>query len=448
MKKRVINTVDLFCGAGGAATGLSLALRDLGLTHKGLAINHWDVAVATMQANHANEFDTRKASIEAVIPAEVVQSGVLDLLWASPSCTHHSRAKGGKPRQNQLRAQPELILTWLDQLFVKRIIVENVPDILDWGPLDETGKPIKAAKGSCFRAWIDAIEARDYIVEWKILNCADYGDATTRRRFFLQAVRRGCGSIVWPEPSHHRRHRGIDTCIDWSNLGTRLSERKRPLSPNTMRRIIAGLKKYCGAPFQLDFLGTNLPEADCRLRPTSDPIPTQHASGNRTALAVPIVIDFLKHMPPRAITDPIGAQHTHDRFALASPVLIRLNNHCDGTPISQPIGAITAGGTHYGLATPIFVPQHTCGTCKPTTEPVSTIAAKGAIGLVTPIAAEYRIIDIHFRMLAPEELALAHSFPKDYILTGNKTERVKQIGNSVPVETARALCRAALAQTA
>ena len=123
-KPREINTVDLFCGAGGASTGLELALQRLGMTHKGIAINHWSVAVDTMKLNHPL-IETKQMSIEEAVPADMVPGGVVDLLWASPSCTHHSRAKGGKPRSNQLRAQPELVLTWLDQLFVRRIIVEN-----------------------------------------------------------------------------------------------------------------------------------------------------------------------------------------------------------------------------------------------------------------------------------------------------------------------------------
>lgn len=260
-----INTVDLFCGAGGATTGLELALSRLGMTHKGLAINHWEVAVDTMRKNHPL-IDTKRMSIEEAVPADLVPGGEVDLLWASPSCTHHSRAKGGKPRQNQLRAQPELILTWLDQLFVRRVIVENVPEFVEWGPLSKDGRPIKSKIGECFHAWVAALKARNYIVEWRIVNCADYGDATTRRRFFLKAVRRGCGKIVWPEPTHtenpepdlfcdRKPWRGIKECIDFGDTGTSIFNRKKPLAQNTLKRIAAGLKKFCGMDFQIDMLG-------------------------------------------------------------------------------------------------------------------------------------------------------------------------------------------------
>ena len=175
-KARDIYTVDLFCGAGGATTGLELALSSIGMKHSGLAINHWEIAVDTMKKNHPL-VDTKRMSIEEAVPADLVPSGEVDLLWASPSCTHHSRAKGGKPRSNQLRAQPELILTWTDQLHIKRIIVENVPEFVEWVPLTKDGRPMKSLikecemkkngrlvrvrVGSCFKAWVESLEARN-----------------------------------------------------------------------------------------------------------------------------------------------------------------------------------------------------------------------------------------------------------------------------------------------
>ena len=182
--------MDLFCGAGGASTGMEEALARRKLKHKGIAINHWSVAVDTMRRNHP-DIDAKQMKIEDAIPEELVPGRRVHLLWASPSCTHHSRAKGGRPRSNQLRAQPDLILPWIRELFVERLIVENVPEFVEWGPLDSRGKPIERLKGSCFRAWVESIKACNYTVDWRIVNCADYGDATSRRRFFLKAVRKG-----------------------------------------------------------------------------------------------------------------------------------------------------------------------------------------------------------------------------------------------------------------
>lgn len=449
MKRRVLNTADLFCGAGGATTGLEDALAQKGVQHVGIAINHWKIAVETMKRNHP-DVDTKCMSIEEAVPADLVPGGELDILWASPSCTHHSRAKGGKPRSNQLRAQPELILTWLDQLFVRRLIVENVPEFVDWGPLDREGRPIKSRVGDCFRAWVAALEARNYVVSWRIVNCADYGDATTRRRFFLKAVRRGCGRITWPEPTYaenpqpelfgeRKRWRGIRECLDLADTGKSIFGRKKPLSANTLRRIQVGLKRYCGMEFQMDMLGAGGPD-NCRIRSVDEPMVTQHAGGNRVALV--------------------------------KPFLVKLRNHETVEPIDAPITTVTCSGAHHALCTPLVLGQQGGAECRPADEPCPTIATKGAIRVITPfifteqnnnaprsvdepvrtlttVRKDYvclpqledgRVVDIRIRMLKPSELAAAHSFPPDYELTGTRGDMVKQIGNSVPVRTASAMC--------
>lgn len=555
--KKELNTVDLFCGAGGTSTGMELALESLGLVHKGLAINHWRVAVDTMKANHPL-IDTKQMSIEEAIPAELVPGGEVDLLWASPSCTHHSRAKGGKPRSNQLRAQPELVLTWLDQLFVRRIIIENVPEFVQWGPLNKSGKPIKSKAGSCFRAWVAAIEARNYDVEWRIVNCADYGDATSRKRFFLKAVRKGCGRIRWPEPTHAKepetdlfgktlkKWRGVRECLDLSDLGKSIFGRKVPLAANTLRRIAVGLKKYNGIEFQMDMLGSDKGD-ESRVRPLTDPLPPQHAGGNRSAvvrpfivrlnrncdvesaeeplstvtaggqhhvLCQPLVLDHFRNGKATDGSEPMGAQTTHERYSMVTPFLITeqannaphgldeplraqttvrkdylctpyiVNNNTNNAPrsLDKPLHALTTGN-HAMLCTPLVLGQNGGATARPADEPCPTIATAGAVRLVTPLLIDMshpgdpnderrvasgeeplstvtgrnnhavvhlpqlpdgRFLDIRIRMLKPSELAAAHSFPKGYVLTGNRTEQVKQIGNSVPVMTAAAMCRADL----
>lgn len=537
-----LNTVDLFCGAGGASTGLELALSHLKMCHKGLAINHWAVAVDTMKRNHP-DIDTKQMSIEEAVPDDLVPGGEVDLLWASPSCTHHSRAKGGKPRSNQLRAQPELVLTWLDQLFVRRIIIENVPEFVDWGPLTKDGRPIKRQKGSCFQKWVEAIEARNYNVEWRIVNCADYGDATTRRRFFLKAVRKGCGKIRWPEPTHAENPqpdlwgrtlkpwRGVRECLDLSDLGKSIFNRENPLSRNTLRRVAVGMQKYNGMDFLMDMLGAD-GDDESRVHLLTRPMPTQHSGGNRCAvvrpflvrlnnncdaesvdsplstvtangqhhaLCQPLIIDHCKNGEAKTLDKPLGTQHTHDRFSVVQPFILDYfglkhdhQHHVKG--IDKPLPTLTTE-THHYLCTPLVLGQHGGAACRPIDAPCPTIATAGAIRVATPIILDMsrpgghdsghvrsadapiqalttcdnvqvatpvifdeavglprlpdgRYIDILLRMLKPSELAAAHSFPKDYVLTGNRGEQVKQIGNSVPVMTAAAMCEADFKESA
>ena len=414
--KKEIFTVDLFCGAGGASTGLEEALKRKQMKHKGLAINHWAVAVDTMKRNHP-DIDTKQMSIEEAVPADLVPGGEVDLLWASPSCTHHSRAKGGKPRSNQLRAQPELVLTWLDQLFVRRVIIENVPEFVEWGPLNKDGKPIKRLKGACFQTWVKAIEARNYTVEWRIVNCADYGDATSRRRFFLKAVRKGCGKINWPEPTHAenpqpdlfgtelKKWRGVRECLDLSDTGRSIFNREKPLAQNTLRRIMVGLRKFNGLDFQMDMLGSNCGDEN-RVRLLSAPLPTQQAGGNRSAvvrpfvvrlnnncdvedvdsplstvttsgahhmICQPLVVEFTRNGKAKTIDEPIGAQTCNDRFGMVTPYLITEQTNNAPRGIDKPLRAQTTVRKDY-LCTPLVMGQQACAAAKPIDEPCPTIA--------------------------------------------------------------------------
>ena len=500
-----LNTVDLFCGAGGASTGLELALSRLKMCHKGLAINHWAVAVDTMRKNHP-DIDTKQMSIEEAVPADLVPSGEVDLLWASPSCTHHSRAKGGKPRSNQLRAQPDLVLSWLDQLYVRRLIIENVPEFVDWGPLNKDGKPIKRLKGACFVAWVRAIEARNYHVEWRIVNCADFGDATSRRRFFLKAVRKGCGRIRWPEPTHTenpepdlfgnvpKKWRAVRECLDLSDLGRSIFDPDRSLSHNTLRRVAVGMKKYNGMDFLMDMLGSDGGD-NSRVHPLTKPMPTQHSGGNRCAVVRPFLVRLNRNCNAESVDDPLSTTTTKDHHALCQPFIVKLNNHADAESVEKPLTSVLAGGQHHALCQPFIIDHFKNGRAQSVDEPIGAQTTHDRYSMLTPLILDMsrpgghdsghirsadmpiqtlttcdnvqvatpiifdkavglprlpdgRYIDIRLRMLKPSELAAAHSFPKDYILTGNRGEQVKQIGNSVPVMTAAAMCEADFKESA
>ena len=200
---KVVNAVDLFCGAGGTSTGLIDAVTSLGYEIQLTAINHWDVAIATHAKNHD---DVRHfcQSIETLNPTDIIKGGRLQLLVASPECTHHSRARGGKPRSDQKRADAWLLMRWIEKLYIENILIENVKEFMEWGPLTAQGKPDKRHKGEYFKAFISQLRI-NYTVDWKIINCADHGDPTTRERFFLIAKRGMKKKIVWPERTHASR---------------------------------------------------------------------------------------------------------------------------------------------------------------------------------------------------------------------------------------------------
>ncbi|WP_314102718.1 DNA cytosine methyltransferase [uncultured Stenotrophomonas sp.] len=247
---------DLFCGAGGLSDGAARAMRELGRPVRLIAVNHWPVAIETNRRNHVDHADRiHCADLESARPLTLVPEDRLDLLIAAPSCVFHSRARCGRPVHDQQRMDPWHVVRWCTELGVTRILVENVPEFMDWGPCSlVTGRPIKPRRGRYFRAWVAALEAVGFKVDWKVLTCADYGDPTTRRRFFL--IGRSDGKrLRWPEPSHDRvggtdllgsrqRWRGAREVIDWSMTGNSIFRRKKPLKPNTLRRILAGAQKY------------------------------------------------------------------------------------------------------------------------------------------------------------------------------------------------------------
>ena len=259
---------DLFCGAGGSSTGAQKAIAATGGRMDLVAVNHWPVAVETHQLNHptARHYvqDMERADPEAIVPG-----GRLDLLMASPECRFYSRARGGKPIHDQGRMHPWTVHNWLTRLEVQRVLIENVPEFIDWGPLDENGRPDKSQKGRHFQAWFLTFHSLGYRAEWKMLNAADHGDATSRVRFFLMARKDGL-PIRWPEPSHargdtgmlpgRRAWRGAREIIDWDNLGRSLLEdpkyRKKPLSVKTRQRIARGLERFGGplAPLYIRLL--------------------------------------------------------------------------------------------------------------------------------------------------------------------------------------------------
>lgn len=210
---------DLFCGAGGTSTGLLQASAELGQEIQLLAINHWEIAIQTHSLNHP---DVRhfNGDLKDLDPRVLIPDGRLRLLIASPECTHFSRARGGKPMSKQSRASVKYVLRWISALDVEDVLIENVPEFQEWGPLHRKGEK----EGLPIRK----LQDHGYRVAWRILNAANYGDATTRQRLFI--IARKIKPIEFPEPTHfphsvdmfgkHQSWRPAKEIIDWSVKGT------------------------------------------------------------------------------------------------------------------------------------------------------------------------------------------------------------------------------------
>lgn len=406
-----LRAIDLFAGAGGTSTGLALAARDLGLPISLAAVNHWDTAVATHAANHPWA-EHHCAAIDSLDPHKVAH-GRVDLLVASPECTHHSNARGGKPINDQSRASAWCVVRWAEALRPRVVLVENVREFRTWGPLTTRGRPMQARAGETYEAWLGALRSLGYRVATRILNAADFGDATTRRRLFVLAWR-GRGLAPWPAETHaevgevdlfgsRMRWRAAREVIDWSIAGQSIFLRRKPLAEATLTRIIAGLVRF-GGPAAEPFLAVLRRNGSSRS--LDDPLPTITAGGEHFGLVEPFLLQQQSGGVARRVTEPVPTLATKGAVSLVEPFLVRYQG--------------TGGAESIGL-------------------PVSTITTRDRLGLVEPKA-----LDVRFRMLQPHELAAAMSFPDGYRFAGTRTDAIKQIGNAVPVSTARALCSAIL----
>lgn len=409
----MLRAADLFCGGGGFTTGAEAS----GRVKVELAINHWRTAIYTHQTNHPN---TRHicARIDDIDPRNDKTIPDLDLLLASPECTHHSIARGGMPIDDQKRATPWHVLVWAEAKRPAWIVVENVREFRDWGPLNSNCRPIKSRKGEIFRQWIKSLEAIGYQVDHQLLNAADFGAATKRIRLFIIARRkRSRLDIPWPEPTHAGNWKPAYSIIDWTKPCPSIFTRKRPLAEKTLRRIEIGLRKFVGEaaePFVVT-LRFDRGGLDKTVSGIGGPIGTITAGGTHHGLAVPFLLD-VNH-----------GGHDHRTASM-----------------DRPIGTITAGGNGKALCVPFLTKYYGNGGAAPIDEPLNTITTKNHFGLamvsLVQTMNELGVYDIGFRMLDVDELARAQGFPEGYYLHGNKGERVKQVGNAVCPPVAKALC--------
>jgi len=236
LEEEPLQGADLFCGSGGTSTGILKAARQIGRAIDLLAINHWPVAIASHSLNYPNVRHLCE-SLDNVDPRR--QAKHLHVLAASPECTHHSGARGGKPCSEQSRATAWHVLRWAEGIAIDNILIENVPELVSWGPLDDKGRPIKSKKGRIFDAFINSLRALDYNVEWRVLDTADYGDPQNRKRMII-LCRKGW-PVIWPATTHADPDdcpedklpwRAAREIIDWSLPSRSIFGRPRPLKPN------------------------------------------------------------------------------------------------------------------------------------------------------------------------------------------------------------------------
>ena len=261
--------IDLFCGAGGTSSGVEYARLDGRKCAEVVAcVNHDANAIKSHMANHPHTLhfteDIRTLELSPMVArlqekkAEHPRAKVV--LWASLECTNFSKAKGGQPRDADSRTLAEHLFRYIEALDPDYIQIENVEEFMCWGALDENGKPISKDQGSDYMRWVKNVCGYGYNFDWRILNAADFGAYTSRKRYFGQFARKGL-PIAFPHQTYAKSHECTDVLdelfpgqykpwkavrdvLDLDDDGTSIFTRKKPLCEKTLERIYAGLVKF------------------------------------------------------------------------------------------------------------------------------------------------------------------------------------------------------------
>ena len=255
--------IDLFCGAGGTSTGVESARINGEQCAKVIAcVNHDANAIASHAANHPEAMhfteDIRTLELSPLVThvqrMKQLYPEARLVLWASLECTNFSKAKGGQPRDADSRTLAEHLFRYIESLNPDYIQIENVEEFMSWGPMDENGRPISMNKGEDYTRWVHNVKSYGYNFDHRIMNAADYGAYTSRKRFFGIFAKNEL-PIVFPEPTHCKegkqdmfgslaKWKPVKDVLDFEDEGTSIFTRKKPLSEKTLERIYAGLIKF------------------------------------------------------------------------------------------------------------------------------------------------------------------------------------------------------------
>jgi DNA (cytosine-5)-methyltransferase 1 len=421
--------VDSFAGGGGASTGIEMALGH----SPDVAINHDPEALAMHAANHPQTLHLTE-NVWKVDPHAVTGGKPVFLLWASPDCRHHSKAKGGAPVSRSVRGLADVVLMWAATVRPQIICLENVEEFADWGPLTDDGRPCPDRRGLEFRRWVKGLEREGYAVDWRQLRACDFGAPTIRKRLFLVARRDG-KPIVWPARTHGDPKKDADAIaagtlkpwrtaaeiIDWSlpcpSIFLTREEAKaqglnvvRPLAAKTLSRIARGFKRYVldrESPF---IVVANHGGDGFRGQGIDAPLATICRSRDAMGLVTPHLMTMRNSGKPYTAADEPAhtvtaggaglslvagfmAQHNTDmvghdareplstivgKGCTQAPVmgyLASLQNNTARGDMGEPVGTVLAGANHHALATPFISYAQQGGHSRPADAPHHTVCA-------------------------------------------------------------------------
>lgn len=328
----------------------------------------------------------------------------LVVLWASLECTNFSKAKGGQPRDADSRTLAEHLFRYIEAINPDYIQIENVEEFMSWGDMDDNGHPISKDKGRCYEKWKRNVKKHGYDFDWRILNAADYGAYTTRKRFFGIFAKRGL-PISFPEPTHCKdgktdifgrleKWKPVKEVLDFSDEGKSIFCRKKPLAEKTLERIYAGLIKFVAGGKDAFIVKYNSMSRTGKYQAPSvdEPCPVVATQG-RLALAK---VNFLSkqfggHPGSKNISveGPAGTITCKDHHAFVSAYYGNGNNHS----VEHPAPTVTTKD-RLSLVTPFFMNYYSGGGQLGSVEtPCPAIMTVPKQNLVTPVLMK----QVHYR---------------------------------------------------
>ncbi len=367
-----------------------------------IAINHDAQAIRMHRTNHPQTLhlteDIFKVDLEKYVGGRHVA-----LMWASPDCTSHSKAKGGQPRKHGLRILPWAVYKHAKKILPDVIIMENVEEIQQWGPLDGNGRPIKERMGEDYQKFIAAMKSLGYDFDSRELVAADYGAPTTRKRWYA-IFRRDGRPIVWPKPTHSKAGGDgkkpwvpVSTVLDFTDLGSSIFGRKKPLAENTMRRIARGLDKFVfrnPEPFMVQVNHSG----GFRGQSIHEPMPTimqKHGFGVVTPVFAPYMMRNNTGAPGSDVKDPMLTITTGGHHGMVAPLLIQYHSETAksevcGQAVSAPLQTIDTSN-RYGLVAAFLTKFYKSGIGQGMNEPIHTITTSpGHFGQVSVLAVDWK----------------------------------------------------------
>lgn len=402
--------IDLFCGAGGTSTGVENArYADEQCAKVVACVNHDANAIASHAANHPDALhfteDIRTLELSPLVAhverMKKIYPDALVVLWASLECTNFSKAKGGQPRDADSRTLAEHLFRYIEAIDPDYIQIENVEEFMSWGDMDEHGHPISKDKGRCYEKWKRNVRKYGYDFDWRILNAADYGAYTTRKRFFGIFAKRGL-PIVFPEPTHCKdgktdmfgrleKWKPVKEVLDFSDEGESIFCRKKPLAEKTLERIYAGLIKFVAGGKEAFIVKYNSMSRTGKYQAPSvdEPCPVVATQG-RLALAKvnfvhsSFVSAYYGNGHNHSVEQPAPTVTTKDRLALVNTSFLCSYNFKDtGKNINLPCPTLLTKD-RLALVNSVFI-DNQYGTGKPTSIelPVGTVTTVPKFNMVS-----------------------------------------------------------------